>query len=425
MKMFKKVAAVAVFGALVFVAAAAFADEPQFNVEREMQNPSVESAGEAEETKSPHEDGRNRHEAAENNEDKDDETREETREETYSSQTEAEQVEETTVVSNFLSLSGVVKEISPVFGSEGEPIYNQYYVKIQSAEHGTHVFRTDYHTFILGEPIAVGDTITGWYASGTPSMLIYPPQHLGQVLVNGEYENVKIDRFYLDRERSALVSENSDLVLNFTDRTPVLLQDGNEYKVPEGSALLNELDGRILVVTYSMTDRMIPSGTLPSDTTLSITVLWEKAEHLPEKIDNTEPQSSSEAQGAIGYLGPQWTSNDGISVNNKKLDITWKYVENTVYVPFRAIVNALGYGDTVVWDGYNKMITANNGKSLIAFPINANHFIVGEQLATLEHPAILEDGTTYVPWQFFRDVFGANAWFSSGQVYVNTEYAVQ
>jgi hypothetical protein len=408
MKKFKRTAALAVFSALILSASAVFADIPQTitdNPHREPSNdyyePEIINGHYEPETNSDHS---------------------ETEIPPVQADVTEAQAEAETPVPNFLSFTGDVREISPIFGNDGEPVHNQYYVRIQNRDYGTTVFRTDYNTFIMGEPIAAGDTITGWYASGGPMVLIYPPQHLARALVNhnGEFENVKIDRFFLHEQRVTLMSESGELVLNFTEQTPIRLQDGSEFYVPEGSALLNELSGRILAVTYGATDRMLPAATLHSDPTLSITVLWEEAARLPGEIEDTGASAEVEEQGTSrnGYLGPGWISNEGISVNNSKLEATWQRIGNAYYVPFRAVVDALGFGDTIMWDGDNLMITANNGSKTIAFAIDANNFIVGDRIASLDHPAILQGGTTYVPWQFFRDVFGVNARFNNGQIFV-------
>jgi len=436
MKRFKKVVALAVFGALVLATLVVYADEPQFV-------PIYDQI----ETERPVYDGHETQEATDETRNQPvqlEETPEDNASEThnqadvYGEPVEPQELgdstniyetneaheqrilEEPASVPNFISFTGDVREISPIFGNDGQPVHNQYYVRMQSREYGTTVFRTDYNTFILGEPIGVGDTVTGWYVSGAPEMLIYPPQHLARVLINdiGDFDNAKIDRFVLDPSRRTLVSEGYDLVLNFTEETPVKMQDGSTFYVPEGSALLNELDGRILVVTHGILDSMVPGGTRPSDPTLSITVLSDLTSQSPQDTDDT--QSSTENIGTNGYLGPGWVSNEGISVNENKLEATWQRIGNAYYVPFRAVVDALGFGDTIVWDGDNMIITANNGSKTIAFSVNASNFIVGDQIATLDHPAILEGGTTYVPWQFFRDVFGVNASFTGGHVSVDS-----
>jgi len=334
--------------------------------------------------------------------------------------------DEAVTIPNFMSFTGQVTEIHPVYDNEGNAAYNQSFITVKNDYDATVVFRTDYNTFVLGSAVEVGDNITGWYATGVPMILIYPPQHTAQVIVNGEFENVKIDRFRFDEAWGALISDDGQLVLNFNEETPILLQDGQEFEVMhEGYTMLNGLDGRILVVTYGPTNRMYPGGTIPGDPSLKVVVLWERAEHPIGNIDDFDSLPQVEDPNLMEAMPIEWTSNEGISVNNQMLDVTWRQVDDVFYVPFRATVNALGFGHTVQWDGDNMMVSANNGTYDIHFPIGAYHFIVGNSIITLDHHVILEDSTTFVPWQFFRDVFGVNAWLNAGQIFIDNEYAMQ
>ena len=335
---------------------------------------------------------------------------------------EVQQFIDKVTIPNFLSFTGVVTDINPVMGADGRPAFQQHYVRLQNQEYGTTIFRTDENTFTLGT-LEVGDTATGFYSSDSPSALIYPPQHLARVIVNngGNFENVRVDRFFLDKDRYILMSQSHELMLKFTEATPIKDQDGRTFYVPEGSALLNELDGRMLVVTHGPIDRILPASTSPSDPTLSITVLRSEEELYPQVTEDAQPLSTESQETSY----TDWSLNEGISVNNQLLKATWQQFNDTAYVPFRAIVDALGFGETIHWNSDNQMITVNNGKNNIVFPPSARHFIVDSEVVTLDYPTILQDGTTYVPWQFFKDVFGANADFIEGQVFVDKKMSAQ
>jgi hypothetical protein len=57
----------------------------------------------------------------------------------------------------------------------------------------------------------------------------------------------------------------------------------------------------------------------------------------------------------------------------------------------------------------------------IRFIVGSADFVVDGTTVTLEAPAIIVDGTLYVPISFFRTVFGAGAaYFAGGHVYIET-----
>ena len=471
MKKLKQMAAAVVCGALVFTAVTAFADVPQQTivdrphysgeenptkpaeeavptppveqrtqpgrpVEQPATQPDAPPAQPAEQFIQPVEQStqtQEHHEqpveqppeTAEHHEEYHEQAVEEREEYHWQAEEQATEPEVPPAIPNFLSFKGTVVDIKPVLGNDGQPARNQQYIRVQNEELGTTIFRTDDNTFMLGEAVKVGDEITGWYASDMPLTLIYPPQILAQVIVNGEFENVKIDRFYFDSERGALVSASNKLVLNFTLQTPILTHDGQEFYVPPGAALLNELSGRALVVTYFLTDRAMPASTMPSDSTMTITVLPEEMCSLPEESHydyyedyHAESHTQQEPEKSSSTMGE-------ISVNNVMLEAIWLLIDDTPYLPFRATVDALGFGDTIKWDGDNYIVTVSNGKDNIVFPIDAKSFIIGDNIKTLQNPAILKNSTTYVPWQFFKDVFGVNARLDEGKVIVDAENVTQ
>jgi len=157
----------------------------------------------------------------------------------------------------------------PIFGSwTGEVVeisveysYPPTYTFLLQSESGSVNFIADFNTFTLGETPEVGDTITGFYLlAGMPMALIYPPQFNVSAIVNGEFDNIHVDRF--DDE---LVSYDGNLRLNIGDETEIILQDGEPFEC--------ELAHRKLVVVYDISTRSIPAMTTPS----RIIVLFEHA----------------------------------------------------------------------------------------------------------------------------------------------------
>lgn len=330
---------------------------------------------------------------------------------------------------NFRSYAGVVTDISPVVNYAGDEAYGEKYVTINTDDNGTVVFLVDYHTFVLGDAIELGDNITGYFSTGGFMTLQYPPTHHARLIINREIENVLIDRFYFNEEFDALISADNQLRLNFTEETPIYLQDGQVFE-PIGHDTMEEaLDGRLLVVIYSIEDRMLPGGTIPADPSLEVHVLFEQPAISPPYIpgldgdeDYNDYEVDEDEDIEIEFV------NHGIAVNGTMLEETWVEANETFYVPFRAVINAIGFGDTIEWDPSIRLITVSNegGTAIVFSPDNDNAFIAGNDIIELDYPAILIGDVTYVPMQFFTRVFAMNnAFIQGGQIFINNDEAME
>ena len=336
---------------------------------------------------------------------------------------------------SFISREGIVKDITR---SEGEGVYK---IRIEGEE-GTTVFIKDFMTLVLGaQEIEEGDRITGYFGVDAPMILIYPPQHNVQLIVNyrhrPEYENVKIDRFHLNDGREALLSADGMLQLNFTDQTQIILQDGRDFRQdlenirreyeelgiepPTGLGLLDALDGRLLVVTYGATTRSIPAQTIPGEdgTGLKIIVLFERAVTLPGfglDIDLPQVEDPNLMERTLNQ----------IVVNGEVIEAQWQRINGAYFVPFRAVVNALGFGGTVEWDAETRTVRVSNGEAQINFTIDQTQYHVNGEVVELAYPSKIVDGRTYVPFRFFAQVFGMNnAYHFEGQVVIDNEEPMQ
>ena len=320
--------------------------------------------------------------------------------------------EENHIIPNFLSVSGTVEEISPFYVND-EAKYGEYLIHI-STENSSAVLHLNYHTYVLGNEIKVGDKITGYYSTDGFMPLIYPPQHTVRLIVNGDFNNVVIDRFYYNEDLGGLVSADGMLKLNITEDIPVILQDGNEFYVFDES-LLADLDGRILVVEYDISTRSIPAITIPNQ----IIVMWELAVHLPGLIDIDFgfelPQVEDNTVLENGT--PLFINNHGITVENEFIDFDWKEIDGAFYVPFRPIMNALGHGEHIVWNGETRTVSVT-GK--FHFSINSSELVMEGETHNFGHPAIIIDDITWVPFQFFRYALSINAYMHAGQVFIDT-----
>jgi len=335
---------------------------------------------------------------------------------------------------NFLSVAGRVVEISNHYDNDNNPIYGAKSIRIEG-EAGPAILRTTMHTHILGDEIEIGDDIMAWYASG-PMMLPYPPQHTVRLIVNGEFTNVKIDRFHLDEGRQSLVSADGMLQINFDNDTPIILQDGSDFRQnlediradyeqigiePSISLdVLGALDGRTLVVTYGASTRSIPAITIPGiDSGLKIIVLFEEAVH---PIGEVNDFGLALIVPPIYELTPgEWPINQ-IVVHGEITDATWQVIDGVYFVPFRVVVDALGHGHSIVWDGAARSITVSNGSEEITFTIGDTYYHINREIKELAPPSVIIGDRTYVPFKFFQDIFGLNnAWIHGGQIIFDNE----
>jgi len=241
--------------------------------------------------------------------------------------------------------------------------------------------------------------------------------------------NVRVDRFFIDEDFGGnLVSSDGSLMLYFTDDTPIIREDGADFRYEikywDGE-LMDELNSRLMLVLYGPTTRMIPAQTIPGEDGqgLTIYVLFETAVHLPGDVGGLD-LGLGLFDGA--NVSAEWT-NYGIVVNNEQITETWQAIEGGYYVPFRAVVNALGFGDSIGWNPDNASITVEgeDGRN-INFVIGSSDVTVNGEVVAMQGAARLVDGVTYVPFQFFRSyIFGMNnAFHFEGQVVIDNQEAM-
>jgi hypothetical protein len=282
----------------------------------------------------------------------------------------------------FYSFSGKVKEIADFNAVKGSKI-----VLVEDKAGGIANIIISKDTYVLNNAdIVVGSEITGYYDANAPMITIYPAQYSAEVVVvEGKYQNVKVDHFDKD-----LVSSDKELKLNISDTTEITLQDGTAFS--------GVLDDRNLVVTYGITTRSIPAQTNPT----KIVVLFEKADAV------------------IGDVSKMDTV-----VNNKKIEAPAAYVneKGTVMVPIRAIAEALGYD--VIWNNEQRSIELGNKG--ISFKIGEDSYLYLKtapiQLGTAPE---IKEGSTYVPISYFRDVLRMNnAYVFEAQIVIDNEEKIQ
>lgn len=226
----------------------------------------------------------------------------------------------------------------------------------------------DKDTYILNkDALEKGATVTAYYQSNIPMILIYPPQYKALVLsVDSEdnIETVKVDFF--DRN---LVSADNNLKISISEETKVVTQNGDPYT--------GDLAWKNLVVIYTVSTKSIPAQTTPSE----VIVL------------------SKESSPVIDYAYVE------VKVDGKVLDKVHPYGDkDTIMVPVRPVAEALGYD--VKWDSATKEVRLGNGISLT---IGKDYYVYMKTAPiSLGVMPTLVDGTTYVPLSFFSEVARAS-----------------
>jgi len=290
-------------------------------------------------------------------------------------------------------------------------------------------FMVNHLTHFMGDDIEVDSLVTGFYDAHGIAPMIYPPQHTMRLITVNMETSVVLDRFEalesFDGSQNQFLSHSNQLILNINENTPIYLQDGQNVRtlVATGESshetVADFINNRKLVVTYSLANFMMPAGTIPADPTLTVTVLFEQAVALPDMGLSLGLDTGYDADNDDPI---DWQYNYGITVNGRFVDALWQEVDGGFYVPFRAVVNLLGFGATVGWDDETRSVTVYNGTNVIYTSIGSSEFRIGNETVTLQHPAIIINDRTYVPFQFFSQVFGMNnAWMSGGQIFIDNE----
>lgn len=100
--------------------------------------------------------------------------------------------------------------------------------------------------------VSVGDTVTAWYATNMPMILIWPPQYDVAVLaVNAPSDiNINVDRF-VSWEDGMMLSQDEMFAFRVDENTEIVLADGTDFTG-------GDLEGRNIIVIYGISTRSIP-----------------------------------------------------------------------------------------------------------------------------------------------------------------------
>lgn len=159
------------------------------------------------------------------------------------------QEEEKTV---FDSISGIVKEVNE--SGTGQEKVTNVTIEESNGNPANIIIRASAFN-ILGNAtsdIKKNDKIVGYYDTTQPMIMIYPPQYnVAAYAVNlPDSHTIKVDLF-----NDELVSSDNMLKLNMDDKVKIYAQDGSVYK--------DSIEGKELVVLYTVSTRSIPAQTTP------------------------------------------------------------------------------------------------------------------------------------------------------------------
>jgi len=111
-----------------------------------------------------------------------------------------------------------------------------------------------------------------------------------------------------------------------------------------------------------------------------------------------------------------------VEVNGSPLlfDVPPTIVDGSTMVPMRTVFEALGA--EVQWDGNSRTVTGRKGDITVVLTVNSNDAMVNGVHKTLDLPATVIDGTSFVPVRFVSEALGAEVNWDAGSqtVDINT-----
>lgn len=246
----------------------------------------------------------------------------------------------------------------------------------------------------IGEEIEKGDVVVIAVEASKPMTLQYPPRYAADavaILDDDDMGNVNIDS-YIKAESGRYSNVERTLELNVSEDTKIVDKSGKAV----GD---RNLDGKDLMVFYTITTMSIPAQTPPE----TIVVLGEtKADNkveLPEEEENNK---------TVDFTGVT-----KIKAGDKEIAYVPVVINGKVMVPVRPI--AEGIGLDVIW---NDDQSINLGVAY-NFKIGRDSYYKG-RMAPIElgqAPVIIEmgeGGTTYVPVEMFTEIMETECTVENG-----------
>jgi hypothetical protein len=287
-------------------------------------------------------------------------------------------VEPAAPFSFYMSFTGTVKSIEE--GNEGT-----IKVYLEDKDNLPAYFILTEQTYYVDDvKIEAGKEITGYYESGKPMILIYPPQYSIDIVAIEPTEGfMKADKFDAN-----LLSRDKQLKLNISTDTEIIWENNtqvNWFKAPTAEELQAVLTNRKMIVFYDVTTKSIPAQTTPNK---------------------------------IIVFSQQEVDPLNIFVEDAAIETPAAYIDEdgTVMVPLRAISEALKY--EVTWNNEERCIMVGTD---VKVKIDTSSVTAAGKVIELESAALIKDDRTYVPLSFFKEALGVNVVsFFENNIIINT-----
>lgn len=234
---------------------------------------------------------------------------------------EQEKVQDTT---NFMKATGIIQEIEKEIDGIRLTIENEdKMVTIIRINNESLLFNSGTTNQLKQADFKKGATVEAYYDKNKPMILIYPTTVTPEIVIVKDEEvfgEVKISKFDKD-----FLSLDGELQLNIGEETPLLNQQGQAIE-------LQELDGKELMVFYSITTRSLPPQTPPTKViALDNPTIEETPEVAPEEKPEVAPEVKPEVKPEVSSGVQAIIDNDHYMKDGVKM------------IPLRKVAEHLGY----------------------------------------------------------------------------------
>ena len=232
--------------------------------------------------------------------------------------------------------------------------------------------------------IADGMQFTTYTYWNEPTVLMLPPRYNPAVIV---VENGIGD---MANDAGAFKKDDSERFVNSENTLSIVAGEKTETVDREGKKFEGDLDGKDLLVFYTISTRSIPAQTTPE----KIIVLGDSGELPPAEAENTTGLESVKK----------------IKIGDLEFDT--KEINGANMVAVRPVSVALELD--VAWNNETKTVNVGTLQMGVSFKVGENKYSKAKMAAAelsaapyLEQTA--EGGVTYVPVEFFTEVIGCDA----------------